>query len=135
MTAVLSPGFADPVTDAQCCFRSVLDAMARPGQVHRVGGVDPPAPLCAAAGAVLLTLVDHETRLWLDPDTSTARDWIAFHCGAPFSDPGRAVFALALSLPDLASLPAGRPLVTLLWPDCETKKPASRVTLPKISSL
>ena len=107
MIVALSSGFTDPVTDAQRCFRSVLDAMARPGQVHRVTGVEPPAPLCAAAGAVLLTLVDHETRLWLEPDADAARDWIAFHCGAPFSDPSRAVFALALSLPDLTALPAG----------------------------
>jgi alpha-D-ribose 1-methylphosphonate 5-triphosphate synthase subunit PhnH len=107
MSGSLSPGFADPVTDAQLCFRAVLDAMARPGQVHRVGGVEAPAPLCVAAGAALLTLVDHETPLWLDPAAAAARTWIAFHCGAPFSGPSQAAFALALALPDFSIFSAG----------------------------
>jgi alpha-D-ribose 1-methylphosphonate 5-triphosphate synthase subunit PhnH len=107
MTSTLSPGFADPVSDAQSCFRAVLDAMARPGQVHRISGVESPAPLCAASAAALLTLVDHETPLWLDPAARQARDWIAFHCGAPFVKAPAAAFALALALPELATLPAG----------------------------
>ena len=39
--------------------------------------------LCSAA--VLLTLADHETPLWLDPAFAGARDWVAFHCGAAFA--------------------------------------------------
>jgi alpha-D-ribose 1-methylphosphonate 5-triphosphate synthase subunit PhnH len=105
--ATLSPGFADPVADAQSCFRAVLDAMARPGQVRSVPGVAAPAPLCDAAAAVLLTLTDHETSLWLDADAEPARVWIAFHTGAPTATVDRAMFAMALSLPDLAELPAG----------------------------
>jgi alpha-D-ribose 1-methylphosphonate 5-triphosphate synthase subunit PhnH len=107
MTDTLLPGFADPVTDAQLCFRSVLDAMARPGTVHRIGGIEPPAPLCAAAGAALLTLVDHETPLWLEPAAEQARGWIAFHCGSPFVASSRAAFAMALTLPNLATLSVG----------------------------
>jgi alpha-D-ribose 1-methylphosphonate 5-triphosphate synthase subunit PhnH len=34
-----------------------------------------------------------------------ARAWIAFHCGATFDAPAR--FALALTCPDFATLPAG----------------------------
>ncbi len=104
MSADLSPGFADPVANAQTCFRAVLDAMARPGRVLSVAGVPAPAPLCDAAAAVLLTLVDHETPLWLDPDAAAARSWIAFHTGASFDG---SAFVLALSLPDLAGLPNG----------------------------
>jgi alpha-D-ribose 1-methylphosphonate 5-triphosphate synthase subunit PhnH len=93
--ADLTAGFADPVTDAQRCFRAVLDAMARPGQVHRIGRLDAPPPLGSALAAVLLTLVDQETPLWIDPLFAPARPWIAFHCGAPLvEEPARASFAL-----------------------------------------
>lgn len=108
MTPTLTAGFADPVHDAQRCFRSVLDAMSRPGLVRTVSGVAHPRPLCVASASVLLTLVDHETPFWLDPDADTARDWIAFHCGTPVvADPSRCSFALALGLPDLMRFPTG----------------------------
>lgn len=102
-------GFADPVLEAQSCFRAVLDAMARPGQVHDIGAaLDPPAPLAPATAAVLLTLADYETPLWLDAAALAAGDWIAFHCGAPVVPaPDACAFAVALSLPKLDSLPAG----------------------------
>jgi alpha-D-ribose 1-methylphosphonate 5-triphosphate synthase subunit PhnH len=103
------PGFADPVRDAQSCFRSVLDAMARPGTLHRAGtGLTPPAPLDAATSAVLLTLVDADTPLWLAPDCMAAREWLAFHCGAHFaSNIGAAAFVVATTLPAFSSLDAG----------------------------
>lgn len=107
MSDALSPGFADPVANAQACFRAVLDAMAHPGQVHAVGTMSAPAALCSAAAAVLLTLADHETPLWLDPDAEPAQHWIAFHTGASIVCIGQAMFAVALSLPDLAELPNG----------------------------
>jgi alpha-D-ribose 1-methylphosphonate 5-triphosphate synthase subunit PhnH len=102
-------GFTDPVGEAQATFRAVLDAMARPGRLHRVGTrLTAPAPLDQATAAVLLTLVDNETPLWLEHSVATAGDWLAFHCGASIIDaPGNATFALALSLPDLAALSAG----------------------------
>ena len=82
-TTIALPGFADPVGEAQATFRAVLDAMARPGRLHRVGErLTAPAPLDPATAAVLLTLVDHETPLWLDAAAAAARDWMAFHCGA-----------------------------------------------------
>jgi alpha-D-ribose 1-methylphosphonate 5-triphosphate synthase subunit PhnH len=107
MSTDLAPGFADRVTGAQGCFRSVLAAMARPGLVRTVRGLSAPAPLCNAAAGVLLTLIDHETPLWLDPTADAARAWIAFHTGAPIEPMTRVAFAMALSLPDLAELPAG----------------------------
>jgi alpha-D-ribose 1-methylphosphonate 5-triphosphate synthase subunit PhnH len=102
-----SPAFGNPVADAQACFRALLDAMARPGRTYSVHGVSAPAPLCNAAAAALLTLTDHQTPLWLDPNAAGARPWISFHTGAPLKPIGNAVFAMALSLPDLAELPHG----------------------------
>lgn len=107
MLAPDRPGFADPVAGAQGCFRAVLDAMARPGTVREAGvGLEPPAPLCPAAAAVLLTLADHETPLWLAPDFRAARDWVAFHCGAGFTTLDAAAFLLASDLPRLGALRA-----------------------------
>ena len=110
MSATIAlPGFADPVGEAQATFRAVLDAMARPGKLHRVGGqLTAPAPLAPATAAVLLTLVDNETKLWLDGSAAAARDWLAFHCGASIvAAPDAAAFAVALSLPELATLATG----------------------------
>jgi alpha-D-ribose 1-methylphosphonate 5-triphosphate synthase subunit PhnH len=83
--------------------------MSRPGSVHRVGsGLTPPAPLGAAAAGALLTLVDAETRLYLGDGFGPARDWIAFHCGAPIAEsPGDADFVLVDALPDLGALNSG----------------------------
>jgi alpha-D-ribose 1-methylphosphonate 5-triphosphate synthase subunit PhnH len=102
-------GFADPVADAQRCFRAVLDAMARPGSLHAVGvGLVTPPPLDAATAAVLLTLVDGETPLWLAPRLHAARAWIVFHCGAVcVEDPAMASFVTSDALPDLSGLNAG----------------------------
>lgn len=107
--SILSPGFADPVADSQSAFRAVLDALSRPGSVMPAGdGLAPPAPLLPAAAAMLLTLVDAETTLWIDPALADVAPWIAFHCGAPVvSDITQARFILAASLPELATLEAG----------------------------
>jgi alpha-D-ribose 1-methylphosphonate 5-triphosphate synthase subunit PhnH len=102
-------GFADPVVDAQRCFRAVLDAMARPGSIHAAGvGLLPPPPLDAATAAVMLTLVDGETPLWLAPRLHAARAWVVFHCGAVcVEDPAMASFVTTDALPDLTGLRAG----------------------------
>ena len=107
--SIALPGFADPVSEAQVTFRAVLDAMARPGQLHQAGErLTAPSPLDSATAAVLLTLIDNETPMWLDPAASEAADWLAFHCGAEVSNVAdKAAFALALSLPDLTVLSAG----------------------------
>jgi alpha-D-ribose 1-methylphosphonate 5-triphosphate synthase subunit PhnH len=83
--AVLEGGFADAPRDAAVAFRAVLRAMARPGDIETVAGALPPAPLCVAAGALILTLCDPETPVHLAgaADTPEVRQWIAFHTGAP----------------------------------------------------
>jgi alpha-D-ribose 1-methylphosphonate 5-triphosphate synthase subunit PhnH len=103
------PGFADPVLGAQVCFRAVLEAMSRPGSLQRAGeDLRAPPPLALATAAVLLTLVDSDTPLWLAPAFADARDWIQFHCGAGFvSRIADAAFAVTPEMPDLATLNSG----------------------------
>ena len=107
MNSDLSAGFADPVAGAQSCFRAVLDAMAHPGRLQTVGGVRAPAPLFDATAAVLLTLVDQETPLWIDPAAMAAGPWIAFHTGAAQVALTHAMFVLAMAMPDLTALAKG----------------------------
>lgn len=92
----LDGGFADPARDGARAFRSALQAMARPGRIEAVTGAVPPAPASPAAGALLLTLCDTTTPLYLAPshDTEGLRGWITFHTGAPFAGPEHAMFAL-----------------------------------------
>ena len=107
IAGVSDPGFADPVQDSQACFRAVLDAMARPGQIHTVATLRPPPGLDPATAAVLLTLADADTPLWLDPAAMAAQDWITFHCGAPVAATEVAMLALALGPVRLDAFPAG----------------------------
>ncbi|SEL21179.1 phosphonate C-P lyase system protein PhnH [Pacificibacter marinus] len=93
---VLEGGFADVPVDASHAFRAVMTAMARPGEIFTISGAQPPAPLSPASGAVLLTLCDPETPLYLaaSHDTPKVRDWITFHTGAPFVAAQNAMFAI-----------------------------------------
>lgn len=108
----LDGGFAVPPIDAAHAFRAILEAMARPGTIWPVKGATPPAPLSPAAGAVLLTLCDPETGLFLagSHDTPEIRAWIAFHTGAPLVGPGECSFALGdwTALAPLTRYRAGR---------------------------
>ncbi|MDF0601131.1 phosphonate C-P lyase system protein PhnH [Psychromarinibacter sp. C21-152] len=112
-SASLQGGFADPAPQAATAFRAILNAMARPGRIETVAGAAPPAPLSPAAGAVLLTLCDADTGLYLagDTDTEAVRDWVRFHLGAPLTGPGEAAFALGrwAALQPLSAYPAGTP--------------------------
>lgn len=93
-----APAFLDPVFQSQATFRAVLAAMSRPGKSVRCGaGLTPPAPLRAAAGAALLSLIDFETPLWLSPAfaNSEVGAWLRFHTDAPLvGAPDSAAFAL-----------------------------------------
>ena len=97
--AELPAGFADKVLSAQMTFRSVMDAMARPGSVQRIAAVaGTPALMMRGTAAIALTLFDHDTPLWLDPimsETSDVAKWLKFHTGAPvIADPSVCSFAL-----------------------------------------
>lgn len=94
--ASLIGGFADGPIEAAHAFRATLEALARPGTLHRVAGAEPPAPLSVAAGVLVLALADPTTPLHLAGrhDCAAVRDWITFHTGAPLVGTAEAVFAL-----------------------------------------
>lgn len=98
MSASIALRPADPVLAAQSAFRSIMDAMARPGSVQSIDGDDAaPVPMSPTAAAVARTLFDHDTAVWLDGPMSSAAvaDWLRFHTGARITaDPGEAAFAL-----------------------------------------
>jgi alpha-D-ribose 1-methylphosphonate 5-triphosphate synthase subunit PhnH len=117
--AGIPAGLADAVHHAQASFRMVLDALSRPGRLQSLPasvqqGLGRPALLSPALAAVLLTLLDAETSLWLAPAFATAevKAWLSFHTGTRFADtPDSADFAAAradaVDAALLASLPAG----------------------------
>jgi alpha-D-ribose 1-methylphosphonate 5-triphosphate synthase subunit PhnH len=122
--AELPAGFADKVLSAQSTFRSVMDAMARPGSVQQViASVGTPGPLMRGTAAIALTLFDHDTPIWLDArmsETSEVAKWLKFHSGAPvLEDPSVCHFALignGSALPDLSRFSFG----TNEYPDRST---------------
>lgn len=115
--ATLEGGFATPAPDAAHAFRAIMEATARPGTLHAISGAAPPAPLSPAAGAVLLTLCDADTPLYLagSADCDAVRAWVAFHTGAPIVGPSQCAFAVG-SWEALGSLSA-YPVGTSEYPD------------------
>ena len=107
----LSGGFREPAIQSAHAFRSVMEAMARPGTLLDITGAEPPAPLSPAAGSVLLTLCDAETPVYLAGavDCSAVREWLAFHTGAPLAGPSNCMFAVGTwdALAPLSVYPVG----------------------------
>lgn len=107
----LSGGFRDPAIGSANAFRSIMEGMARPGTLQDITGVEPPAPLSPAAGAVLLTLCDTETPVYLAGavDCDAVRGWLAFHTGAPLVVPSDCMFAVGTweALVPLSAYPTG----------------------------
>jgi alpha-D-ribose 1-methylphosphonate 5-triphosphate synthase subunit PhnH len=122
--AELPAGFADKVLSAQSTFRSVMDAMARPGSVQQVvATVGTPGPIMRGTAAIALTLFDHDTPVWLDAkmsETTEVAKWLKFHSGAPVvEDSSICHFALignGSALPDLSRFSFG----TSEYPDRST---------------
>nr|QDF40547.1 phosphonate C-P lyase system protein PhnH [Bradyrhizobium symbiodeficiens] len=122
--AELPPGFADKVLSAQSTFRSVMDAMARPGSVQRIVPMaGAPDTMMRGTAAIALTLFDHDTPLWLDARMSESPElvkWLKFHTGAPVvQDSSIASFALISdggALPQLERFALG----TSEYPDRST---------------
>ncbi|MCG7365623.1 phosphonate C-P lyase system protein PhnH [Pantoea sp. ACRSH] len=107
----LLASFNHPVADAQRAFRRILKAMSEPGVMVSLPLAQGWGALSPAATAVLLTLVDQESPLWIDPqvDNAILRSNLRFHTGAPLSESRDAPFALshAASSPRPAAFAAG----------------------------
>lgn len=107
----LAGGFTAPPIQAAHAFRSVMEAMARPGMRFDIEGAEPPSPMSHAAGAVLLTLCDRDTPVYLAGayDRDVVRKWLAFHTGAPIVGQSEAMFAIGAwdALVPLSSYPIG----------------------------
>ncbi len=122
--AELSPGFVDKVLSTQSTFRSVMDAMARPGSVQRIVPMaGAPDTMMRGTAAIALTLFDHDTPLWLDARMAESPElvkWLKFHTGAPVvQDSSIASFALISdggALPQLERFALG----TSEYPDRST---------------
>lgn len=111
--AQLTGGFESPAIQSAHAFRSVMEAMARPGTLQTISGAKPPAPLSQAAGSVLLTLCDTDTPVYLAgaADCDAVRNWLAFHTGAPMTGASHCMFAVGAwrSLMPLSAYPIGTP--------------------------
>ncbi|MEM6944547.1 MAG: phosphonate C-P lyase system protein PhnH [Pseudomonadota bacterium] len=110
---VFEGGFESPALQAAAAFRAGLEALARPGAVEEIAGCTPPDGLSVAAGALLLSLADADTPLWLPEASDEAlKAWLLFHCGAPRTwSRGTASFAVGSwqALMPLTDWAAGTP--------------------------
>lgn len=109
--ADIGPGFDDAVQGTQQVFRSVLEALSRPGTLQTLpgaalAGLQPPAGLSTAVSlslcAVLLTLLDADTTLQLGTglDAPGVAAYLRFHTGVRLSH--------AAAEADFAAWPAAR---------------------------
>ncbi|WP_170753563.1 phosphonate C-P lyase system protein PhnH [Ruegeria lacuscaerulensis] len=91
-----SGGFANAPIEAAHAFRAAMTVMARPGEIRSIAGARPPKPLSQAAGTLLLTLCDPDTRVFFAgaTDTAAVRQWLTFHTGAPIVEASSADFAV-----------------------------------------
>jgi alpha-D-ribose 1-methylphosphonate 5-triphosphate synthase subunit PhnH len=106
---ILAGGFSDPVHGAQTIFRALMNALANPGQVQALAApLETPAELAPELAALVLTLCDHDTSVWLDTDLMEAEPvlaWLRFHTAALLTtDPTQAQFAFVSSADALPAL-------------------------------
>lgn len=116
MNILPTTGFPNPSTDAAHSFRSLLTAMSRPGSIHPQAIKLPSvAKLTPVACLIALTLVDHESLVWLndDLDDEAVKQFFKFNCSAPLTkQPEQAMLAFFSGCPtpqDLADFNKGNP--------------------------
>ncbi len=104
MTEDQSPSSAH---DQAKIFRMVLEAMAHPGRIvdFIIPTINAPVGLSAEMAALLFTLCDFQTPLWMKFRSAEIEKFIKFHTGAPFTDvESAATFAILDAKEKLPSL-------------------------------
>ena len=116
------PGFRDLVRDSQVTFRTLLNALSRPGIVEKIDvKLIPPSGFNVSCASACLTLFDLETKVWLQPGLGEEiKSWLLFHTGCSFTeDTQQADFAVICNLenmPDLCQFKQG----TQVYPEDST---------------
>ncbi|MEO1066786.1 MAG: phosphonate C-P lyase system protein PhnH [Pseudomonadota bacterium] len=81
----LDGGFSNPVYESQDCFRTIMNAMARPGRIFAFEPkLVPPRPLSSRSATVLCTLCDADTTVHIDQSLAGANaviSWLVFQTG------------------------------------------------------
>ncbi len=116
-STAIRPAFRDAVRESQSVFRLAMRAMASPGRILPLTSpLAPPPPLNAPAAALLLTLCDFETPVWVDLPLAAgagAAEFLRFHTGARLvASPREAAFAVVTAsghMPALAAFAQGTP--------------------------
>jgi len=122
--STLGAGFSDESRGSQAVFRAALQALSHPGRpIEVVHDAEVPRQGHAASAAVLLALLDADSRLWVSPALAAgdAPAWLRFHTGcAIVDDPREAQFAWIAQgpaeLPPLQAFAQG----SLSYPDTST---------------
>ena len=102
-------GFTNAPIDSTYAFRTIMQAMSRPGVPVRLeAALEVPAPLHVTSAAVALTLCDFQTPVWISPvlrNEGTVH-YLRFHTGAPIVDEMEtAQFALLSAAEERPPLP------------------------------
>ena len=96
-------GFEDPVYDSQIVFRKILKVMSEPGTIKKIRTtLSAPAPMMKATAAICLTLMDFQSKVWLDlPQDSEVAKYLKFHTGSKLVEhSSEADFVVFFSAPD-----------------------------------
>ena len=110
----LGAGFSNEALGSQAVFRTALQALSHPGRVLEIAhDAQAPSQGHTASAALLLSMLDADSTLWLSPAlaASDAALWLHFHTGCQIvSDVSLAQFAWIGQgdvMPALASLAQG----------------------------
>lgn len=92
--------FADPIHETQAVFRVALEAFSRPGQLHRLDvALDSFEEWYPGTVALLLTLCDFETNVFLQPSYGELASLLKMHTGAQIVNNRSAADFVAVSRP------------------------------------